>query len=113
MPQINPTTGEEKMNRALICTLSGGQSLFKGMQAYSDNQADVNENGFHLLLYISYLAIKRAEDEREGWGGSVDKCSLWPPPLIRSVPLSRPAFTSSLAHPPLLILPVPTRIGSM
>lgn len=45
------------------------------MQAYSDNQADVNGNGFHLLLYISYLVIKRAEEEeeeeegREGGGG--------------------------------------------
>ena len=66
LPQINPATGEEKTNRPLICTLSGGQSLFKGMQAYSDNQADVNGNGFHLLLYISYLVIKRAEEEREG-----------------------------------------------
>lgn len=36
------------------------------MQAYSDNQADVNGNGFHLLLYISYLVIKRVEEEREG-----------------------------------------------
>lgn len=97
------------------------------MQAYSDNQADVNGNGFHLLLYISYLVIKRVEEEREGGrevevadggGLSVDKCSLWAPPLrCYSQPplsfLSSPLFTSSLTHPPLLILPVPTRIGSM
>lgn len=98
------------------------------MQAYSDNQADVNGNGFHLLLYISYLVIKRVEEEREGGrevevadgggGLSVDKCSLWPPPsAVTLSPLSPfshpPLFTSSLTHPPLLILPVPTRIGSM
>lgn len=75
------------------------------MQAYSDNQADdVKGNGFHLLLYISYQAIKRAEEERGG--GPFDKYSLCPPSPT-------PLFTSSLTHPPLLILPVPTRIGSM
>lgn len=84
LPQINPTTGEEKTNRPLICTLSGGQSLFKGMQAYSDNQGDMNGNGFHLLLYISYLVIKRAE--KVGGELSFDKCSLWPPPLLLSAP---------------------------
>lgn len=100
-------TGEEKTNRPLICTLSDGQSLFKRMQAYSDNQADdVKGNGFHLLLYISYQAIKRAEEERKRRGGLSTSAACAPPSLT-------PLFTSSLTHPPLLILPVPTRIGSM
>lgn len=111
LPQINPTTGEEKTNRPLICTLSDGQSLFKGMQAYSDNQADVNGNGFHLLLYISYLVIKRVEEEREGGrevevadgggGLSVDKCSLWAPPSAVTLsplsPFSHPPFSPHLS----------------
>lgn len=106
------------MNRPLICTLSGGQSLFKGMQAYSDNQADVNGNGFHLLLYISYLVIKRAEDERGLAVGGDFHRQVQPvaPSTFTLAPLSpssHPAFTSSLTHPPRLILPVPTRIGSM
>lgn len=85
------------------------------MQAYSDNQADVNGNGFHLLFYISYLVIKRAGD---GGGGGAFLYSLRPPPLRSyaqppSLLSLVPTFTSSLTHPPLLILPVPTRIGSM
>lgn len=98
------------------------------MQAYSDNQADVNGNGFHLLLYISYLVIKRVEEEREGGrevevadgGGGSPSTSVAcgpPPSAVTLSPLSPfshpPLFTSSLTHPPLLILPVPTRIGSM
>lgn len=89
LPQINPTTGEEKTNRPLICTLSDGQSLFKGMQAYSDNQADVNGNGFHLLLYISYVVIKRAEEERQTEGAFLStSAASGPPPLATLVPLS-------------------------
>lgn len=67
------------------------------MQAYSDNQADVNGNGFHLLLYISYLVIKRVEEEREGGrevevadgGGGSPSTSVAcgpPPPLLLSAP---------------------------
>lgn len=98
LPQINLATGEEKTNRPLICTLSGGQSLFKGMQAYSDNQADVNGNGFHLLLYISYLLIKRAEEDREKGvvvGGGVCQQQCGPPSAGTLSPLS------PFPHPPL------------
>lgn len=89
-------TGEEKTNRPLICTLSDGQSLFKRMQAYSDNQADdVKGNGFHLLLYISYQAIKRAEEERKRRGGL---STVQPVPPFSHSPLHLISHPSSAPH---------------
>lgn len=70
------------------------------MQAYSDNQADVNGNGFHLLLYISYLVIKRVEEEREGGGGGgrggspSTSVACGPPSAVTLSPLS------PFSHPP-------------
>lgn len=86
------------------------------MQAYSDNQ-DMNGNGFHLLLYISYLAIKKAEEGRKKGGGQLFfRMPVAPTPVALSPPLSflsSPHFTSSLTHLPRLILPVPSRIGNV
>lgn len=64
------------------------------MQAYSDNQADdVKGNGFHLLLYISYQAIKRAEEEG---GGSFRQVQSVPP--FSHSPLHLISHPSSSPH---------------
>lgn len=96
------------------------------MQAYSDNQADVNGE------WVSSATLHKLSGDKEGtgkerkrngeggraaglFGGAQPAPAVpllgEPSPFARPVP-SLP-LNSSLTHPPLLILPVPTRIGSM
>ena len=106
MPQINPTTGEEKMNRPLICT------LFRRSITFQRNASLFWQSGWREWEWVSSATLHKLSGDKEGrrregcggvGGGGFPSTSAAcaPPPPLHSYFRPLLSFLSSLLSPHL------------